>query len=1169
MTVTDRPIARGASAADLIARHRELLNQIPSFGTRPHDSRIDELDAFIHGVYESGVFIAGDTDRRMCQSIIDYWTAVLYRSGRSPDDLLLLDFDPAQAPELPPEACPYVGLEAFDDQSANRFFGRQQMVATLLGQLERTPLLAVVGPSGGGKSSLVRAGLLPALRSGRIEGSESWHYVGPIVPSEAPLEALVRSFAPSGTAETTEAWVSERIDRLCSDPTTLARLMDGPVPVLLVVDQFEELFVRRGLTVDLTNDGRAFIANLVGLVQHPGGLQPRVVLTMRVDFESYLQLAPELATLFREGRVSLPGLSPGELREAIEKPAEQAGLVFEDGIVDDLIRGVAAEPSALPLLQFTLLKLWEARDRNCITWRVYESVIADPFESATNGGVETATDHRGPRWVLKHAADVLYKRDLLPEEQPAARFILTQLVRPAEGSEFVSRRLSRRALLRSGGPAADRVDRVLNKLIDARLVRQAGGTSPDDQLVEIAHEALVRNWPQLEEWLDHERDKHRDRIHLSAAAIAWQRRDKDRNALWRGAPLGQARKFDDLSPIEKEFVDTSRRFEVVANVGVALAFGLALAAVAATVWLYIVGLTNDNERLRIERELEAKQAQLRTSLMLAAEGRGHVREQLDLAMLLGLQAYSADSSTPESRALLWRVGIENPQLQRFLRSDADLETAAVGFRLDGSTVVAAHTAAQLSIWNDTGNAAVQKHNLSGTDDVKLAALSPDAERVVAASSSGRLAVWNTAAPEKPIVVDVALVGPDVPTNSRDGTTITHLAVADSGLVAVSIEDRVLVWDPALGAHATGIGRGQGDVGALAISRDGTRVAWSTLCASRVSTEGDCTPVIRVRALADSDGSESVRGGHRLDVTALKFNPNGTVLASASIDSGQLWDLGRGGNTPFTPDGATVSLQFSTDGGYLAAGNAAGRVGLWTAATGSAVGLPLDSRTNKRVLSLAFNADGSSLATAYETAGAPVIVWDMLRRERVSIARGGPRRAPANLHVQSADGRWDAHASCALPTLLRLGGSATVESCRKAQISVLDTFNNRPVNLFGHTAAVTGLAYSPDGVLASVSADGSVLLWDPATGQSLGPALEAIAGNTTGIAFENNTLVVGDDTWTLVWDLDLSIEPFAQTSQRLCSIVNREFLPEERERFRLSESQDVCRDVLQRSQESNP
>src|SRR5207302_7950918 len=137
-------------------------------------------------------------------------------------------------------------------------------------------------------------------------------------------------------------------------------------------------------------------------------------------------------------------------------------------------------------------------------------------EAATNGNVETATDHRGPRWVVKHAADVLYKRELLPEEQPVARYILTQLVRPAEGSEFVSRRVSRRALLKGGGPASDRVARVLNKLIVARLVRQTGGTSSDDQLVEVAHEALVRNWPQLEEWLDLERDKHRDRIHLSA-----------------------------------------------------------------------------------------------------------------------------------------------------------------------------------------------------------------------------------------------------------------------------------------------------------------------------------------------------------------------------------------------------------------------------------------------------------------------------------------------------------------------------------------------------------------------------------------------------------------------------------------------------------------------------
>jgi WD40 repeat protein len=1089
------------SAVDVIARHRGLLERVPSNASIP-DEVLAELDAFIHWVHTRGVWIAGEADRRICQSVIDYWTAVLYRAGREPEDLLLLDFDPAKAPELADGACPYVGLDAFDQRQSDRFFGRRQLVETLLQQLAQSPVLGVIGPSGSGKSSVVRAGLLPALRRGAIAGSENWRILDPIVPSQAPLEAL---------AELAQS--------------------DNHEPVVLVVDQFEELYTRHADgEVGLSDDGRAFIQALVALVQSPD-MTTHVIVTLRSDFESYLELTPDFAALFRAGKVAVPGLAPAELREAIESPASQIGLQFEDGIVDDILRGVVAEPTALPLLQFTLLKLWEARDRNRITWRVYNNVIADPFDSAT---------HRGPRWVLKHAADKLYYQDLLPEEQATLQYILLRLVRPAEGSEFVSARVSRQELYHGGGPASDRVGRVLDKLIAARLVRQSPGRTPDEQLVEVAHEALVRNWPLLNEWLAEERERLRDRIHLTAAALAWQKRGRDRKALWRGSQLAQARAYDNLGPLESEFVAAGRGAErsalVVRLIGIGLIAASVVTIIALGVNLFLLQLQYLDLKTRVAR-----------SWALAADAAAYAQTQPDLALLLGLQAYRTEP-TPEARDVLLREAIIDARLLKFLRTDPSLESAAVAVRPDGRTVVAAHTAGQfitqLSVWNSGTNDPPESVPLSAATRVSQVAVSPAADRLVVSDASGHLTLWNTATTRAPVAPDVSLDG---------GQQLSNLVVASGDRVAFSSANRVAVWQPALGSAVTSLAPGTADVAGLAISADGGTVAWTDQC------DAACGPaLVHLQRTGPADAERRLNlPGQQGTYGVLAVSPDGAAIAAAGATSGSLMDSASGGNVrQFSPAGKITALSFSADGQKLASGDDRGNVDLWEVSTGRRLGATLQGHTDQAVSGLAFSSDGKRLISAYATAGQPVLVWDLERQYGEAAHESLPAPSPKPT-AASPSGHLVATGDCALNSPRVLSPSVPTGECTRGDIALTDTRTNQTVHMRGHTDRVTGLAFYGENILASASRDGTVMLWDTETHQSLTARLEPLLPpkQDAGVAFtEDGSLIAGSARSAQIWQFDLDL---TSVQARVCAIVNRPLSPDELERYHVDPPDNPC------------
>ncbi|RMG95803.1 MAG: hypothetical protein D6706_11340, partial [Chloroflexi bacterium] len=522
------------SLTSLRYAHNELLKRKRQEGETAEFLR--DVEHFIYRAQASGVYLDDDQDRYTAQNFIDYWENRLFAAGKILTDTLLAEFDPNLQPEIPDEKCPYVGLDAFRQENAPFFFGRSDLIKQLVQKLSEHRLLAVVGASGSGKSSVVLAGLLPVLQKGALPGSEDWHYFPEIVPGSTPLVQLAQLLVPPATS--LEEWQHYILSKFYEDPYTLQRLVDERVgkTAVLTIDQFEETFT----LCRNPREREAFLDNLLQFIhseKHPH----RLILTMRTDYEPYLIRHPLFHTQFEEGTIRLTAMNAAELREAIEEPAKAVGLKFERGLVNEIINDIIGEPAALPLLQFTLRSLWDKRERNRITWDAYHKL----------GGVTQA---------LAKTADDLYE-SLIPEDQQTFKRILLQLVRPSEKLEVTRNRIRRKSLYQQQGEDPGRIDRVLQKLIDKRLVHLTKGTTPDDDQLEVTHEALVRNWPRLVEWIDEARDRLRKRQRLSEQAQQWETLGRDPAALLRGRLLQEALQFNDLNELETEYVHTSKEAE--------------------------------------------------------------------------------------------------------------------------------------------------------------------------------------------------------------------------------------------------------------------------------------------------------------------------------------------------------------------------------------------------------------------------------------------------------------------------------------------------------------------------------------------------------------------------------------------------------------------------------
>ncbi|HEY6072787.1 MAG TPA: helix-turn-helix domain-containing protein, partial [Anaerolineales bacterium] len=416
--------------------------------------------------------------------------------------------------------CPYKGMNYFDEADADLFVGREALTAKIVNRLLLLPsstveygsrMLAIIGASGSGKSSLVRAGVIPALRWDKA--SAGWGiYI--LTPKSNPLASLAASLTRD--SESVSA-TTVLMDDLARDPRSLqifaaSRLQrDNHSRLLLFIDQFEEVF-----TLCHSEEERAaFIGNLLSACSEPNGLVD-IMLTLRADFYAHCANFPKLREALARNQEYIGAMSDLELRRAIEEPAQRGRWEFEEGLVDLLLHDVGHEPGALPLLSHALLETWQRRRNRMMTLSGYTS----------SGGV---------RGAIAETAESVFADRLAKPQQIIARRILLRLTELGdETASGDTRRRAHTAELNAKAEDAETTQAVLNVLADARLI-----TTGEDA-VEVAHEALIREWPRLRDWLQEDREGLRLHRQLTEAAQEWQSAQRGIDLLYRGSRLTQA-----------------------------------------------------------------------------------------------------------------------------------------------------------------------------------------------------------------------------------------------------------------------------------------------------------------------------------------------------------------------------------------------------------------------------------------------------------------------------------------------------------------------------------------------------------------------------------------------------------------------------------------------------
>jgi WD40 repeat protein/DNA-binding SARP family transcriptional activator/type II secretory pathway predicted ATPase ExeA len=806
--------------------------------------------------------------------------------------------------------CPYKGLARFEPDDAGFFFGRERLVAELVTHLVGAGLVGVVGPSGSGKSSLVRAGLLPALADGVLPGSDRWRQVL-VRPGEHPVREL---------AEAADLPIA------------------GQERVLLVVDQFEEAF-----TICRDEAERAaFLAALVEAAQADNSVT--VVVAVRADYYGHCAADPRLASLLAANHVLVGPMDAGELRRAVELPARRAGLRLERGLADAMVAEVAEEPGGLPLLSCALLESWQHRRGRTLTLAAYQQA----------GGVHGAVARLAERaWLALDSQD-----------QAVARRILLRLAGPGEGEAVVRRRVP----LDEVAPTGDERGRaVLDTLTDQRLLTRGGDS------VEVAHEALLREWPRLRAWLEEDvqgRTLHR---HLIGAAGEWDQSGRDPGELYRGARLTAALDWAathdaDLNQLERAFLDASRaaaerevadarrRADQEARTSrrlrglvAGLAVVLVLALVAGGLALSLrgraerVALVADSRRLGAQALLE---------------------DELDRSLLLARQGIALDDSV-ETRSDLLAALLRSPAAKAILRGDLD-GIGAMGLSRDGRLLAVGDGGGRVEIYDTRTRKLLHKgfqghHGMVG--DLQF---SPDGSLLAVPSKlepSTTLPIWDVhdgkVRRQLSWADDRSVTGVKFSSDGRTLVALSEPNIGDPNQRAAFLTR----WDVGSGRRLTGpvrISWHGGDW--LLASPDGTRLVVVN------STE---TLVLAARSFGllhrfphkQAQGRYFTADLSPADGRTLALWPDGGSIEFLDLVSGRRRTGGR-------PEGGAWSIRFSPDGKILATGGD-DTVKVWDVASGQL--REAFQGHEARVAGLRFSVDGRTL---YSSGSKSVIAWDL-------------------------------------------------------------------------------------------------------------------------------------------------------------------------------------------------
>lgn len=928
-------------------------------------------------------------------------------------------------------ANPYKGLRAFDEADADDFYGRKHLVEQLVGRIQRDDLrgrlVLVVGGSGTGKSSVVQAGLLPRVRRGDIPGSDRW-FVTTMLPGGTPFKELAAALRRVAVVE--DEGVVDELAECGGVDRVVRRVLPGDGQLLLVVDQFEELF-----TSAPEADQRRFLDGVMQAVTAHDS-RVRVVATMRADFYDRPLAFQSFGQAVSDATVTVPAMSAAELESAIVDPAARVGRKVEGALLAELVSAAVGEPASLPSLQFTLFELGE---------RCTGDLTVDAYRAL--GGLTGAIASR---------AEALY-RSLDDDEQAGVRRLFEQLVVVNSDGEPTRRRATR-AEATADDPA---LDPLIDRWADARLLSLDRHRQSRLPTVEPAHEALLREWPRLRNWINEDRDALLVLGHLREAAASWIALDRDGGALYRGARLqaaldmlpnaalgAQERQFLEAS-VEARAAEQAEAAEAVQRTVrsnrrlrrqlIVIGGALVVALVAALIAVDQRQEAEEERRVAFAREL-------------AAAAGSSIEEDPERAILLALAAIEGTGG-PDGSPLPEAVDALH---QAVSRSRVVLDVPGLGGALS---------------WSPDGSVFVTE----GPEDTGLVDLRD-------AGSGRSVRSW---------------VGHEVDINdvvfSEDGT-----------MVATSGDDgAVRVWDTGTAEElAEFLPRGAANATAPAFSPDGSRIAFHLW-------DFSMTMVFDLRTGDLVREEEQIEGVHDLE-----FSPDGRrlLLGSADLAGVNVLDLESGQISSWGGDtDSTREVRFSPDGRLVASAHLDGAVRVWDARTGEP---QLSTFAHgSEVYSLDWSPDGSMLASGSQDGTARIHIVttealrEVLRLSARDLANGvsGVEFSPDGSRLMTADGRlasvkvWDTSEQGgaewanieSLPTgltsddflpdgsLIVMDEPGVFSRFAVARGERLDRFD------LGVTAEVLGLWWvvSPDGdmLVTDVNAEGNVVFWDRRTG----------------------------------------------------------------------------------------
>lgn len=983
--------------------------------------------------------------------------------------LLVAGDDTASAPEserpsgaspAPIAVNPFKGLRAFETADRHHFFGREALVQRLLTRFEHEGALshrgrrgeaggrfmAIIGPSGSGKSSLMKAGLIPAIWNGDVPGSGEW-YVATMTPGQRPLDELEIALLRLASRQAED--LREHLER---DRYGLLRAAELILPdkrgeLVLLIDQFEELF----LLVAEEQKRRRFLDLLTSAATD---LQSRVriAISLRADYYDQPLNYQQFGELVRSNLETVLPLSAEELERAITKPTESASVEYEEGLVARIINDVLYQPGALPLLQYALTELFERRIGRQLSHEAYEEI---------GGGIGA---------LARRAEELYQEQDELGRESVRQMFLrLAGIGKDSEtGSRgFTCRRVARSELTASA-PDADLLDELIDAFARYRLLTLNHDPTSRRPTVEVAHEALLREWARLGRWLNEAREDVRQERDVSRAAEEWDQHGRDESFLLRGTRLKQVEQWRAGStlrqqPLVDEYVTES--------------------------------LLNREKKQQIESERKAREHQLKRRSQIFLRGLAAVFALATIVSVgLAIVASNERQSALDSAAEAQNVALVAGSQAALAVDDTDtaLALAWQAVTLNPDSAIAQ---SQLS---EAAYAPGTVRVLSGNEDVvSRLALSPDDKTVAAGVDDGSVVLWDLATGHIQWKQQVT-----VPTPVR---WVQDIAFSPDGeFVAATYDDRIIFWEAATGEL---IKRIDAAVQRQKIAFDPTGGQFVTIGAEAGS---------RV-VLWDLESGEPVRdfdGAAQLedvvyisDGSAILTAGKTGILTMLDSRTGKVIYETEGGLG--TEGGALRFADISPDGSRIAAALSTSGLLVWDSETGD---LRHDYRYEGGIFSFAFNpADGTVLL-----GGMGVIRTIDPRTGEVLRANTSDRTAIIDVVVTS-DGKWavttgtdaevrlwDLQAGQVLRRFVEPGvdlfevdlspdGRRLLVGSTDGRVSLLDVETGRELRRLVDSQPIMAVTFSPDGRRALIGAgyrlaqeveSGHIVLWDLETGDEI-------------------------------------------------------------------------------------